>query len=165
MGWNWKWPAFSFKIMLVLDDIVLLWTGTMVMATHTDHRQPVKQSILTQLLCCWCATWLNNRVTEQHASCHVFSLFEPYRGPAEIAMLVQPQQVWNADSVSGSIGNSTPGLFMCYSSRQMSSPVYICAAHCSSQSSRITQGEGKSERDSRERQSWGGEQSGAAWRG
>lgn len=36
--------------MLVLDDIVLLWTGEGAMATQTDHRQPVKQSIFTQLL-------------------------------------------------------------------------------------------------------------------
>lgn len=120
-----------FKKMLVLDDIVLMSTSEGVMATQTDHRQPVKQSILTQLLFCWCATWLDNWVTEQHASCHAiaFSLFEPYRAPADITLLTQPQRVWNAGSVSESIGlvywvSSCYGLGL-YLSRQLGSPAHV----------------------------------------
>lgn len=143
MGWNWKCPVFSFNIMLVLDDIVLLWTGTTVMATHTDHRQPVKQSILTQLLFCWRTTWLNNGVTEQYGSCHAFSLFEPYGGTrwnrhvgGDAASVKCRSSLWINQ-------HSTLGLFMC---------MYVCAAHCYSQNSRITEGKEKSEGDSTERE-------------
>lgn len=68
------------------------WHG--VTAFQTDHRQLVKQSILTQLLCCWCATWLDNRVTEQHAPRHAIEvfLFKSYRALADIILLTQPQQ-------------------------------------------------------------------------
>lgn len=154
--------------MLLLDDIVLLRTGEGVMATQTDHRQPVKQSILTQLLFCWCATWLDNWVTEQHASCRAiaFSLFEPYRAPADITLLTQPQRVWNAGSVSESNGlvywvGSCNGLGL-YLSRQS----WACAAHSSSQSSGIKERERRNQRETAGRdRAEGGEQSGAAWGG
>lgn len=63
------------KKMFVLDDIVQLWTGERGRWLLKQIRQPVKQSILTQLLFCWCATWLNNRVTGPACvlPCHCFS--------------------------------------------------------------------------------------------
>jgi len=42
-----------------------------------------------------CVTRLDNRVTEQHASCHAigFSLFEAEQAPADIILATHPQQV------------------------------------------------------------------------
>lgn len=60
-GLELKMTCIPLQTMLVLDDIVPLWTVARgAMATQTDHRPPVQRSILTQLLCCSCATWLNN---------------------------------------------------------------------------------------------------------
>lgn len=159
--------------MLVLDDIVLLRTtrgvgvGVGVMATQTDHRQPVQQSILTQLLCCWCATWLDNWVTEQHASlpCHCFpsTWAIQYEAPADVTLLTQPQQVWKAGSVSESNDlvywvSSCCGLGLHLSC--------ACAAHTKPAKAQESQRKRRGRSQRAERQSWGGgRQSGAAWGG
>lgn len=79
MGWNRKGAVFSFSKMLVLGDIVLLWSGMGGWYSNTSQAacQAVNIDSAVVLLVCDMAEWWNN-----WAACIYivdFSLFVPHR--------------------------------------------------------------------------------------
>lgn len=115
---------------------------------------------------CWCAIWLNNRVTEQRADCHAVAFFlfvffflfpsagaKLYGRPAEVTAAAKcAMRIELADQTAPPyIGLScVKGSALVGAAEQSCA----CAAHCSSQSSRITQRRG----EKRERDSTGGDE-------
>lgn len=118
------------------------------------HRQPgVKQSTLTQLLCCWCATWLDDWIAKHRAPCRACAV--SVRAMPTLHCYCSHSIVWNEGLVSET--NSAVYWVSLRLSRWPGSTFLTTKLRESTQRGK------KWGKESRERQCWGGEQSRAAW--